>query len=63
MDLCRVEVETHETNSETIRELEATLSRKIRDSLGVEMEVRLVPSGSIKGSQGKQKVVEDRRNL
>jgi len=63
MDLCRVEVETHEIDREAIQGLESTLFRKIRDSLGVEMEVRLVPTGSIAASKGKQKVVEDKRSL
>ena len=62
-DLCKVEVETHLSSREEIEGVERSLKEKIMETIGVDMEVRLLPTGSIEAPRGKQKVVVDKRNL
>ncbi len=62
-DFCTVKVETHLQEKEEINRLQEKLSHRIQETIGVEMSVLLVESGSIAASKGKQKVVEDRRSI
>ena len=62
-DHCKVQVETHLSSQEEIERTEEILSARIQETIGVEMEVTLVPAGSIEVAKGKQKVVVDQRNI
>jgi len=62
-DLCKVEVEAHLASREEMERVEDLLGGKIQDTIGVEMEVNLLPPGSIEPQGGKQKVVVDKRKI